>query len=195
MKTIGKRFIISCPETHEKNVNGIILLEKFDNAQKTKQISEIVSVPEGMQDIAEVGDKLLHHFNITTFTLKDGKKIDSNYKIDEQHYFVPLDMSHAVIKKDGTVIMLNEWNIVTPIKKKEEVSASGIVISLNNDELKNSAMIMRGSMVHINDELSDELVPNDEVMLSKYSDYSFKNEEGETKWLVENRQILCRYED
>lgn len=195
MRTIGNRFIIKAEQTHEKEDGNIVLLEKFDNASKTKPISEIVSFPTKYEDVIDEGDNLLYHFNVLTFTLKDGKKIDSDFKIKDNYYYVPENMIHALFKKDGSVKMLGDWNIVKPIKKKEEVTKSGIIIALNNDEVKVSHGLLEGYIQHVNDEMSDELKSGDRILMSKHSDYSFKMPDGTVMWLVENRQILCKHEE
>lgn len=195
MRTIGNRFIVKAGQTHEKADGDIVLLEKFDNASKTKPISEIVSFPAKYHDTIKEGDKLLYHFNILTFTLKDGKKIDSEFKIKDNYYYVPENMIHALFRKDGSVELLGNWNIVEPIKKGEEVTASGIVVALNNDEVKISHGMLEGYIQHVNKEFDGELKSGDKILMSKHSDYSFKMPDGSVRWLVENRQILCKCEE
>lgn len=195
MRAVGNKFIVLAEETHEKSTGNIILLDKFDNAQKTKPISEVVSVPDKYKDVVEEGDALIYHFNVLTFKLDNGRKVPSVYCVKDNYYYVPPNMVHGVIKRDGTIKMLGDWNIVEPIVEQEKVLESGIILIPDSDQLNKTHNMMDGTMLVVNEEMEDSIKVGDKVLLAKHSNYSIKLPDGNEVWLVENRQILCRYED
>lgn len=187
-----KRLLIEAENPHVDKIGSIYLDPKFDNALKAKQVFPIVDAPRRYDGLWEKGDSALIHFNIVVFTLKDGKKISSHYNFYEDVYWVPNNMLHAIIKKDGEINMLDGWILIKPIKKStEKVLDSGIIlVTTDKNKIKHSTM--RGVVYKTNEKWSAVPV-GAEVLLTDHSDYSvtINNEEF---WLVKDGQILAPVE-
>ena len=179
----------------EETKGGIILLEKMETTQKAVQYGTVVGVPKQFKDKVDVGDILVFHFNIVVFSIgKQGEKIPSGYYLKDDIYSVPDDMVHLVIKPDGRMIMLGEWNLITPIEKEEEVTESGIIVALNNNKAENRKEEMKGVIECPNEYFGDSLKKGDIVVLGTFADYEVTLPDDRVMWMVYNRTILGKHD-
>lgn len=190
-----KYMLVRIPDPFQKeSKGGIVLLEQFETAEKTKQYGEVVAVNKFFEDKVDKGDTIIFHFNAVRFDLdKEGKRIKSKNHIQDDIYWIPNSMIHFVIKKDtGEKVMLNRWNLLYPVEKEEEVTESGIIINLNNDKRLNRREFMNGVVEVPNDYYNQHLKKDDKVVLKPFADYSILMPDGEERWLVENNTILAK---
>lgn len=185
----GLRYlIIEAKNPFNDKVGSIYLDSRFETSEKAKQVFDVVTPPRKHRHLVKKGDRALIHFNIVVFMIQDGERIPSHYNFIDDLYNVPENMIHAYIKKNGDIIMVDEWILIKPIKTKtEEVLDSGIILlTMDKNKVKHSTM--RGVVYKTSKEWS--VVPEgEEVILANHSDYSVFIDDEEF-WLVKDQQIL-----
>lgn len=187
-------FLIEAKDTHKKKEGSIILIERFENQNKANQVFPVhsVSMVSDFSQNVEEGDNLIIHFNIVVHDYdQNGSKKRSKYYIKDDIFYVPENMIHGVIRKDGEIRMNEEWNLILPIKKEEEEkTSSGIITKLNNDKQKMKKDIMYGYIV-----ASNRVPVGTKVVLDNHSDYEITVPNLGDHWLVKDNMILAIDED
>ena len=184
-----KYLLIEAENPFEDKIGSIYLDPRFDTQEKSKQVFPIVDVPDKFKKHFEKGDRAIIHFNIVSFQIRDGKKVPSHYNFVDDVYFVPENMWHGIVKKDGSFVMLDGWILIDPIKKPlEEVLDSGIIL-VKTDKMKIKHELMRGTIVK-SCENSTAIADGEEVLLTNHSDYSVMID-GKEYWLVKDHQIVA----
>ena len=185
-------FIIECRQTHEEKIGSIFIEKRFSNQEKAIQYYPIMAVPEKWQEIAEVGDTLVVHFNLVTF-LKNGKEVQlSPYNIVEDLYRVPEDMLHFVIKKNGEIKFFKDDCLVDgSITRDDVILTSGIILPDLRKETKKKDSMLEGVITAKSDKL-DYVEVGDRVSMSPYSDYTIKMPDGKEKWFVSANSLLLK---
>ena len=166
-------FIISLPKKHKDSlkVGGreIFLDSKFHEFEHRISHAKIIGVPIKHDTGAEVGDTLFFHHHVAMsemYALGDGK-------FWVQYNPTETMASHAISyrsKKTGKLNMLGGWVFVDPIviEEKEEVTDSGIILSINvapTDESRAVVLIPNEALVR------EGVNTGDVVGFSKNSDY------------------------
>jgi len=187
-------FLIEAKDTHkEKTESGILLMANFDNQSKANQVYKIHSVPNKYKDVAKEGDLLVVHFNVVVFELYNEKRIPSKNYIQDDIFYVPDNMLHAVLDPVTFEIkhLFGEWAVVKPIIENEDkATESGIVYELKKTEEDLKKDFMRGEIV------KSGIIPTGiKVMMDNYSDYNVEFPNKENFWFVLNSQIIASYED
>ena len=126
------------------------------------------------------GDKVYcHHF------LTDS---DNERKINGETYY-EFQYEHLYCKLvDEKLVMLNDWNFVSPIESSEDLVDNGIIM-----ELKKKNELRVGVINHSSASLKAMGISDgDKVYFKKGREYSM-DVEDETFYRIETRDILCKY--
>jgi co-chaperonin GroES (HSP10) len=181
-------------EFHNETDSGLYIATTYDNQRYAKQYAEVVASPDRDKEVS-VGDILIFHFNILAYTYNNKKRLNSNHFISEDdefsYYFVPKNMTHGVIKKDGEINTLNGYCFIKPYVKQEVKSKSGIIIS-QKKEVDGADTDSRTEITHISNH--DELKAGDVVFLPTYSNYEIKLP-NITVWAVKSMLIKAKFID
>ena len=128
----------------------------------------------------EAGDKIYcHHF------LTDS---DNERKINGETYY-EFQYEHLYCKLvDGKIVMLNDWNFVSPIESSDDVGENGLIM-----DLKKQNELRVGVINHTSKSLRAMGISiGDKVYFKKGREYSM-DVEDETFYRIETRDILCKY--
>lgn len=178
--------LIECKDTHETEKGKIKLITRLDNAGLAKQVYPVHSIPDRYKDRVNPGDSLIVHFNVVVKDYTNKVETPSQYLIKDDIYHVPENMIHGVISKDGKITMWDDCHLVIPIKRPEKVTASGIVVELNNNTSKMKKQIMYGYI-----KVSETIAAGSKIILSNYSDYEINIPGHDTLWLVQSSSIIA----
>lgn len=177
----------------DNSKEGFVIDTKFDHQKFLIQFAEVVAISKN-EKIIEVGDTLIFHFNVTAYTFKGGVRTPSNlmihYDSEGAIYKVPSGMSHAVIKSDGRVIMLNGYCFLKPHKQEANLIDS-FIISI---ERKVSGASPSTSAEILNISQDDNFKIGDIAALPIYSNYEIKMPDGSTFWCVRSKYLIGKYE-
>ncbi len=130
----------------------------------------------------EPGDKVYtHHFLTDT---------DNEREFNGKKYYEMLyENLYCKISK-GSIVMLNEWNFVTPVETKAEEHGFGIISKMHaGNELR------VGVINHTSKSLRERGINSgDKVYFKRKREYKI-DVEGDTYYRIETNDILCKYEN
>jgi len=188
--------MISIPQnkiTDDRADTGFEIVTKFDHQQHIIQYAEVVAV-EKDEKIIEVGDTLIFHFNVTAYTYVRGvREISRHWMYSDEknaYYMVPIDLYHAVIKKDGTIIMLNDYCFVEPHKIPAK-EINGFIVHLEK-EVDGRSSDTSAKLLHIDP--NSKYKVGDIVALPTYGNYEIKLPDGSVVWAVKTNFLIGKYE-
>ena len=109
------------------------------------------------------GDKVyIHHLVIDNFVDFDDEKL---YRADIEQIYA--------YKRNGKINMLMDYIFVEPIKDKELVSESGIIMKTKEEEITNQGIVR-----HVN-KFTEDFKVGDKIIFQKNSNYKMKIEDKE----------------
>ena len=128
------------------------------------------------------GDKVYtHHF------LTDS---DNEREFNGKKYYEMLYENLYCKISDGKIVMLNEWNFVTPVKAEIEKSATGIVADFHKEN-----ELRVGIINHTSKSLRARgIKPGDKVFFKRKREYKI-DVEGDIMYRIETNDILCKYDN
>ena len=122
--------------TKDELESGFKIDTKFHHQKYLIQYAEVIAISK-TEKIIEVGDVLVFHFNVTAFTYRAGVRTASNLLIGVENnnyiYKVPNEMAHAVYKKEGGLIMLNNYCFIEPHRQAKQELESGFILRKEQD--------------------------------------------------------------
>lgn len=120
------------------------------------------------------GDKVFIHHLV----------IDKTIELEgEKYYQCDIDQIYAY-ERDGEITMLMDFIFVEPIQTKEEVSESGIVTNIKQEET-----IDRGIVKYIN-QFTEDFKVGDKILFQKNSNYKMKIND-EYFYRMRNSNAMC----
>ncbi len=165
----------------------IIVNTTIESVSNINRQVEVVSVPKGL--ILQEGDVIIIHHNILRRKNDvKGREVRSDYWIKDNYYFVP-PTEIFLYKRDGVWYGLDPFVFIEPIKKKPEISKTGIYLTTKEKEVKNT-----GYIKYINKELESwGLKVGDKVFFKDDSEYEFEIE-GQVLYRMKTSDILGKFE-
>ena len=103
--------------------------------------------------------------------------------VEEKYYQCDIDQIYAY-ERDGKITMLMDFIFVEPIQTKEEVSESGIVTNIKQEET-----IDRGIVKYIN-QFTEDFKVGDKILFQKNSNYKMKIND-EYFYRMRNSNAMC----
>jgi co-chaperonin GroES (HSP10) len=192
-----------------KSVNFIIVEveEAYNNEKKIGDVSIVVNSTiesvEHINRIAKVitspsftplkeGDEVIIHHNICRLRNgTKGGKVQSDYHIEGNKYFVPLT-EVFMYRRDGDWIALAPYCFVEPIK--DETKMIGSIIVPNSGETHKGMISHEGIMKYSNPELNEYGINNDDhISFSEDSEYEFMID-GKIYYKMATRDILGKFD-
>ena len=188
MKTINY-IIVEIDEAYKNEVDGIIVNSTIESVAHINRIAKVVEAPSFT--ILKKGDEVIVHHNM--FRMRNGmkgKKVKSDYYIEDNKYFIPLTLVFGYRRDGGDWQAIRPFVFVKPIEF-EETNAGGFTITRAESNSHNGKKKLRGTVKFPNDELLAQGVKvGDEVLFSDYSEYEFLIE-GEILYKMSTNDILA----
>ena len=180
--------IVEIDEAYKNEVDGIIVNSTIESVEHINRIARVVDSP--VFTPLKKGDYVVVHHNM--FRLRNGisgKKLPSNYHLEDNKYFIPLT-EVFMYKRGGDWKAIRPFVFVKPIEYEGEV-VNGFTIIKDNSNSYKGRKKLRGIIKYPNDELISKGVKvGDEVIFTYYSEYEF-NIEGETLYKMTTKDILA----
>lgn len=149
--------------------DSLIVNSTIESVEHIKRIATVIESPDFT--ILKKGDKVIVHHNI--FRLRNGikgEKIESNFFIEENKYFVPLTEVFMYSRDDSDWQAIDPFCFVEPIKRQEK---RGFDLNPKEDSYKGN-ICQHGIMRYPNKELKKQGVKErDIIRFSKNSEYEF----------------------
>lgn len=181
--------IVEVDEAYKNEVDGIIVNSTIESVEHINRIARVVEAPSFT--ILQKGDEVIVHHNM--FRMRNGmkgKKVQSDYFIEGNKYFIPLTLVFAYRRGDEDWQSIRPFVFVKPIEFEEE-QVNGFTITKGESNTHKGRKKLRGLIKFPNDELEAQGVKEgDEVLFSDYSEYEF-NIEGETLYKMSTKDILA----
>ena len=163
----------------------IVVNTTIESVEHINRKAKVISSPPFT--VLKEGDEVILHHNI--FRLRNGirgERVQSNFFIKDNQYFVP-PTEIFMFKRDG-----QDWEALNPycfIRPVKYDSDNGLIID-NTDSYKGNKK-QYGVIVHPNKEMLEMgLKRGDTVLYSKYSEYEFEIS-GEILYKMETKDILA----
>lgn len=175
---------------NEKEVGGskVIVNTSIETVENINRVGVVVKAPDFVS--LEEGDRIIIHHNICRLRngIK-GEKVQSNFWIEGNKYFVPLTEIFMFDKGNGWEAF-TPFCFVRPIKdESKQINSILIPTSFREDNHK-GRVNHRGIMVYPNQDLIDQGInKGDEIVFSNYSEYEFEID-GETYYKMSTNDIL-----
>lgn len=173
-------------EVELSNGSSFIVNSTIENVDYINRVATVIESPDFT--ILKKGDKVVAHHNI--FRLRNGMKgerLQSNYHIEGNKYFIPL---LEVFMYDSG----NGWEAIDPycfVKPIKQEQGNGFQLSLKETSYK-GRVPQHGIMWFPNKSLKEQGVERgDKVFFSKYSEYEF-NIDGELYYKMKTTDILLK---
>ena len=189
MRTVNY-LIVELDEAYDNEVkvssgDSVIVNSTIENVSYINRVATVVAAPE--YTILKAGDKVVCHHNI--FRLRNdtkGKKVPSNYNIEDNQYFVPLT-EVFMYKRDSDWIAINPYCFVKPI----EAVVNNLQFDLTTEESYKGRLDKKGILSFINKDMEAQGMKQGEMVLfSKNSEYEFTID-GELYYKMSTKDILA----
>lgn len=160
-------------EVELKNGQKIIVNSTIESVEHINRVGKVVEAPDFT--ILQKGDEVVVHHNI--MRLRNGvkgQKVESNFHIEDNKYFVPLTEVFMYKRDGGNWTAIDPYCFVKPIKKEVEKKGS-ILLPENNKEGTHKGMLKNmGILTYGNKELEEIGVEEGtQVIFSDDSEYEF----------------------
>lgn len=182
--------IVEIDEAYKNEIEGLVVNSTIESVAHINRIARVVEAPSFT--IIKKGDEVVVHHNI--FRLRNGlrgRKLQSNYHLEGNKYFVPL--TEVFMYKRGN----NNWNAIRPyvfVKpiKKVDKKIGNIIINSSEQNSHKGNIKLHGIIKYPNDELVYNGVDvGDNVIFSDWSEYEF-NIDGEILYKMSTNDILAK---
>lgn len=178
--------IVEIDELYNNTDNGIIVNDSIENVQNINRTATVISAPEFT--ILKQGDEVLVHHNIfrKKYDVK-GKQINSNFWIEDNKYFVPLNEIFMYKRDEWKAI--SPYCFVSPVKAEQEFVGFDIKKNVYKGNVK-----QKGIVEFSNPDLeSIGVTKGTEVYFSQDSEYEF-NIGGQLCYKMNTLDILATIE-
>lgn len=180
--------IVEVDEAYVNEVNGIVVNSTIESVGHINRIARVVEAPDFT--ILKKGDEVVMHHNI--LRLRNGirgKKVQSNYHLEGNKYFVPLT-EVFMYKRDSDWEAIRPFVFVKPIPK-EDVKIGSFIVDANEANSHKGMKKLRGIIKYPNYELlANGVNTGDEIVFSEWSEYEF-NINGEILYKMSTKDILA----
>lgn len=174
IKPVGSEY------NNTKVVGGVELTVNatIENAKYVNRIGEVISVPDGSDEL-QVGDIVVVHHNVfRTYLDMKGRKRKSNEYFRDENYLVPIDRIY-LYKRDGKWRSLNHFCFVRPVAHVDDSEL------ISGKKLEDHT----GEVVYTNDYLENKGVSEgSNIGFTKNSEYEFEIE-GEKLYRMQTQDI------
>lgn len=184
--------IVHCDQDYlnEKELsNGVKLVVNttIESVEHINRIATVKAAPEGT--VLQTGDEVIIHHNILRKRNGTaGQLVNSDFLLDEDTYYVPLDMIFAYRRSGQTWEAVAPFFFAKPIEKQEEVSKSGIIVDLGMDKY----VSREATVKYLNEELREWGVEEGDVVgYDKNQEYKFEID-GELLYRVKMQKLLYK---
>lgn len=182
--------IVEIDEAYKNEIDGLIVNSTIESVQHINRVARVIEAP--YFTILESGDEVVVHHNM--FRLRNGlrgKKVQSNYHLEDNKYFIPLTEIFMYKRGDSDWTAIRPFVFVKPIKMEDDV-VGNVIIAPNEKNSHKGYKKLRGIIKYPNDELlSEGIKEGDEVIFSYYSEYEF-NIDGELLYKMSSKDILAK---
>jgi len=181
--------IVELTDAYENEVElsdnkSVIVNSTIENVEYVNRIAKVITAPKFT--ILKEGDSVIVHHNI--FRLRNGikgERLESNFFIEDNKYFVPLT-EVFMYKRNGEWEAIDPYCFIKPISKEKK---EGFDLSINEDTYK-GRIHQHGTVKYPNTELREQGVKEgDRVFFSKNSEYEF-NIDGELYYKMSTKDVL-----
>jgi len=166
--------------------SSFIVNSTIENVDYINRVATVVEAPD--YTILKKGDKIIAHHNI--FRLRNGikgERLDSNFFIENNKYFVPLTEIFMYDSGNGWEA-IDPFCFVKPIKKELE---GEFQLSLSECSYKGNVN-QQGILWFTNNSLREQGVKKgDRVFFRKYSEYEFTID-GDMYYKMKTTDILVK---
>lgn len=181
--------IVEVDEAYVNEVNGIVVNSTIESVAHINRVAKVIDAPEFT--ILKKGDEVIMHHNI--LRLRNGirgKRVKSNYHLEDNKYFVPLTEVFMYKRGDSDWQAIRPFVFVKPVPKEDE-KVGGIIVTANESNSHKGMKKLRGIIKYPNDELLAKGVNvGDEIVFSTWSEYEFSIN-GELLYKMSNKDILA----
>ncbi len=182
--------IVEVDQAYQNKVDGITVNSSIESVEHINRIAKVVEAPDFT--ILNKGDEVVIHHNI--FRLRNGlrgKRLQSNYHLEGNKYFVPLTEVFMYKRDDSDWNAIRPFVFVKPIKK-EDVKVGNVIINSSEQNSHKGMIKQHGIVKYPNDELVRNGVNvGDKIIFSTWSEYEF-NINGETLYKMSTKDILAK---
>jgi len=180
--------IVEIEDAYNNEVDGLVVNSTIESVAHINRIAKVIEAP--IFTILKKGDEVVVHHNM--FRLRNGikgKKIQSNYHLEGNKYFIPLT-EVFMYRRGGEWKSIRPFVFIKPIELEEE-SVGRFTITKTSTNSHKGMKKLRGIVKYNNDDLESQGVKiGDEIIFSYYSEYEF-NIEGETLYKMSTKDILA----
>ena len=181
--------IVEIDEAYKNEVDGVIVNSTIESVAHINRVAKVVDSPDFT--ILKKGDEVVVHHNI--FRLRNGlrgKKLQSNYHLEGNKYFVPLTEVFMYRRDDSDWNAIRPFVFVEPIKS-EDIKVGNVIINSNETNSHKGTVKLQGIIKYPNEELISKGVKvGDRIIFSYWSEYEF-NINGETLYKMSTKDILA----
>lgn len=165
----------------------LYLDSKFDEFSHRTNFAPLVAVPARFDWEVQEGDILYFHHHVV---------MEKMYDVGEGQYLVNYDPAggyscHAIaIERDGELTMLGDWCFVSVEEGEENVSPSGIILSLEKEEkLEGKLLSLPSKYEWLGAEVGDT------IGYTKDADYKMETTSGEDVYRMRTTELVYAKKD
>lgn len=181
--------IVEIDEAYKNEVGGLIVNSTIESVAHINRIARVVDTP--IFTTIKKGDEVVVHHNV--FRLRNGlrgKRLQSNYHLEGNKYFVPLTEVFMYKRGDSDWQAIRPFVFVEPIKN-EDKKVGNVIINTSEENSHKGMVKLQGIIRYPNDELISKGVKvGDRIVFSYWSEYEF-NINGETLYKMSTNDILA----
>ena len=194
IKPLRDTYLISADETaNEKTASGLYIDPTWDKYKNAVQVGVIESLPLSISksynnDVEiDIGDKVyFHHFVIQ----------DDNYLMDGDKKLFKLPRYHLYcVVKDGKIIVVDDWILVSPILETEEdITKQYGTLKLYTKAVPDKKMFM-ATVEHISTQgVREGFKIGDTIVYRTDADYEIKIE-GKEYYRMKTKNVVATFRD
>lgn len=179
--------LVEVDNEYNNEINGVIINSTVENVECINRIATVISAPEFT--ILQKGDKIMVHHNVTRKKNDvKGNTIKSDFHIEDNLYFVPLDATFMYKRDESDWVSIDPYCFLKPISAEE---SEGFALSIAEGSYKGMKYNV-GTMWYPNKHLSQQgAVRGDKVAFREYSEYEFWID-GELYYKMSTSDVLGR---
>ena len=181
--------IVEIDEAYKNEIDGIVVNSTIESIAHINRVARVLEAPSFT--ILKEGDEVVVHHNM--FRLRNGirgKKVQSDYHLKDNIYYIPLTQVFMYKRDGGDWQAIRPYVFVKPVEFEDRVE-NGVTITANDKNSYKGRKRLRGIIKFPNDELLAQGVKvGDEIVFSYYSEYEF-NINGETLYKMSTKDILA----
>lgn len=181
--------IVEIDEAYNNEVDGIIVNSTIESVRHINRVARVIEAPSFT--ILKKGDAVIVHHNM--FRLRNGlrgKRVQSDYHIEDNRYYIPLTLVFAYKRGDSDWKAIQPFTFVKPIRF-EDKKVNNFIVTGGDSNTHKGYKKLRGIVKYPNKDLESQGVSQgDEVIFSDYSEYEF-NIDGELLYKMSTNDILA----